>query len=180
MMPFLATTVLALTLATPAFSASEYVKAFGTVDQKGAGDFYASDLIGMRVYATDKDPSKEDDKTASKPDWDDIGESDDIILNEKGRVKAVILGVGGFLGIGERDIAVKMSSLNMVQEADDADDFFIVVNTNKDALMKARAYERDGVSSAESKTDEMQDKKTEAKKTDDEAAAMDSDAKAKN
>jgi hypothetical protein len=48
------------------------------------------------------------------------------------------------LGIGERDIAVKMSSLNMVRESDDADDFFLVVNTDKDKLMNARAYERTG------------------------------------
>lgn len=172
-MRFLVTTVLALALATPALAASQDAKPFGTVAQNEAGDIYASELIGMRVYATDKDMSKEDDRTASKPDWDDIGEIDDVILTENGEVKAVIVGVGGFLGIGERDIAVKMSSLNMVREDDDDDDFFLVLNADKDALMNASAYKRAATPAAAPKADDD----TKAKKMDDESM-MDSDTKA--
>jgi len=131
-------------LSTPAYAANEGTKPFATVSQPEPGDVYASDLIGTRVYATEKDVAADSKKADAETDWDDIGEIDDVVLTEDGDVKAVILGVGGFLGIGERDIAVKMSSLNMVRE-DDGDDFFIVVKTSKDNLMGAPAYTRETV-----------------------------------
>lgn len=104
-------------------------------------DFLASSLIGSRVYATtvEVDASKPVDKVTK--DWSDIGEINNIVLNKDGTVKAVILGVGGFLGIGEKDVAMKMTSLRFVQKAgDSADDYFIVVSGDKDTLTKAPAY----------------------------------------
>lgn len=151
-MRFLAATVLALTLVTPAYAANQAAKPFEAVVQKEPGDIYASELMGMRVYATDKDVTSGKGATSAKDDWDDIGEIDDIVLNEDGQVKAVIVGVGGFLGIGERDVAVKMSSLNMVREKDDDDDYFLVINADKDRLMNAPAYGRTTASAMDQKT----------------------------
>ena len=39
-----------------------------------------------------------------------IGGVDDILIDKEGRVTAVIIGVGGFLGMGEKDVAVPFSS----------------------------------------------------------------------
>lgn len=119
--------------------------AYYTTSEKS--DFLASQLIGSRIYATtaEVDTSKEIDKVTK--DWSDIGEVNNILLNRDGSVKAVILGVGGFLGIGEKDVAVRMSELRFVKKAgDSAADYFIVVRGDKDTLTKAPAYKAMGQS----------------------------------
>ncbi len=138
----IATTALALTLAVPAYAADEDGMSLERVEQSERGDIYASELIGMRIYATEDDFNEKPYKEGAEAEWDDIGEVDDVILTKDGKVKAVVLGIGGFLGLGESDIAVKMSSLKRVQESDDQNDFFLVVSTNKDKLMNATAYGR--------------------------------------
>jgi hypothetical protein len=52
----------------------------------------------------------------------------------------VVLGVGGFLGIGEKNVAIDMASLRKVRESMDANDWFLVVNTSKEMLTNAPAY----------------------------------------
>jgi PRC-barrel domain len=104
-------------------------------------DFQVSKLMGARVYATTKDfdASQPMDKVAT--DWDDIGEVNNIIIGKNGTVKAVVLGVGGFLSIGEKDVAVKMSELRFVQKTgDNADDFYIIVKSDKASLEKAPTW----------------------------------------
>ncbi|RYH08620.1 MAG: PRC-barrel domain containing protein, partial [Alphaproteobacteria bacterium] len=76
----------------------------------------------------------------AEKDWDDVGEINDVVLGRDGQIKAVILGVGGFLGIGEKSVAVPMQDVKFVKNGDGADDFFLVVNANKDLLTNAPAY----------------------------------------
>jgi sporulation protein YlmC with PRC-barrel domain len=45
------------------------------------------------------------------PSDNKIGGVDDILIDKEGRVTAVIIGVGGFLGMGEKDVAVPFSSV---------------------------------------------------------------------
>jgi sporulation protein YlmC with PRC-barrel domain len=45
-----------------------------------------------------------------------LGEVNDILLDKQGQVKAVVIGVGGFLGVGEHDIAVSMDKLQFMEE----------------------------------------------------------------
>ncbi len=119
--------------------------AYYTTSEKN--DFLASQLIGSRIYATttEVDTSKEIDKVTK--DWSDIGEVNNILLNRDGSVKAVILGVGGFLGIGEKDVAVRMSELRFIKKAGNAAaDYFIVVRGDKNTLTKAPAYKPMGQS----------------------------------
>ncbi|MBI5263537.1 MAG: DUF4142 domain-containing protein [Bradyrhizobium sp.] len=42
-----------------------------------------------------------------------VGEINDIILTTDGRIAAVVVGVGGFLGIGEKDVAIPFSQINI-------------------------------------------------------------------
>ena len=42
-----------------------------------------------------------------------VGDINDLVLDKDGKVVAVIVGVGGFLGIGEREVALDYSSLNV-------------------------------------------------------------------
>ncbi len=58
--------------------------------------FRSTNLRGTRVYGANNE---------------NIGEINDVLINRSGQVAAVIIGVGGFLGIGEKDVAVPMSML---------------------------------------------------------------------
>jgi hypothetical protein len=153
----IAGSMLSLMLAAPAVAeqmkTNEQVKteapsAAGVVDGQyyttsEKSDFLASKLMGARVYATtvDVDADKPIDKVTS--DWKDIGEINNIILGRDGAVKAVVLGVGGFVGIGEKDVAVRMSELKFVKKAgDSAEDYFIVVKGTKESLEQAPTYKR--------------------------------------
>lgn len=107
-------------------------------------DFFASDLIGMRIYNVEADM----DTTVTVADnaeqeWDDIGEINDLIVSSDGQVTAVILGVGGFLGLGERDVSVSMDAITVVMEEGDSDDRFLVVKTSKEELEAAPEFERE-------------------------------------
>lgn len=111
------------------------------LDTAGPNDVLASQLIGMRVYAVQADI----DATKAYPaearaEWADVGEVNDVVLDWDGSVKAVVLGVGGFLGVGEKNVAIEMASLRKARESDDATEWFLVVNTSKDLLTNAPAY----------------------------------------
>jgi ribosomal 30S subunit maturation factor RimM len=45
---------------------------------------------------------------------ENIGSVDDVLMDGEGRVMAIIVGVGGFLGIGQRDVAIPVDALNFV------------------------------------------------------------------
>jgi hypothetical protein len=111
------------------------------LDAAGPNDVLASSLIGMRVYAVqaDIDSSKAYPAEARK-EWADVGEVNDVVLDWDGSVKAVVLGVGGFLGIGEKNVAIEMASLRKARESMDSNDWFLVVNTSKELLTNAPAY----------------------------------------
>jgi hypothetical protein len=65
-----------------------------------------------------------------------IGDVKDILLDKEGRVSAVIVGVGGVLGIGEKDVAA-------LKFAEKDGDRYLVMNTSKEALEKAPGYTYD-------------------------------------
>lgn len=69
---------------------------FVTLPETGA--WRVSDLQGKTVYASD---------------GANIGEINDVLVSQDGSINAVIIGVGGFLGIGEKDVAVNMSALQL-------------------------------------------------------------------
>jgi sporulation protein YlmC with PRC-barrel domain len=63
-----------------------------------------------------------------------IGDVKDLILEKDGRVNAAIIGVGGFLGAGEKDVAVPFDQLQL---KDKNGKRYLVMNANKDALNSA-------------------------------------------
>ena len=69
-----------------------------------------------------------------------IGDVNDILVDKDGRVSAVILGVGGLLGVGEKDVAVPFNALKVAEKDGDR---YLVINTTKEALEKAPGYTYD-------------------------------------
>lgn len=130
----LATTALVMIMAGGAYSAE-----MGNYTAQPT-DVEASDFIGARIYAAKTLPATDTVAAGAEKDWDDVGEVNDVILGRDGQIKAVVLGVGGFLGMGEKDVAVPMQDVKFVKSGDGPTDFFLVVNANKDVLTNAPAY----------------------------------------
>jgi PRC-barrel domain len=77
----------------------------------------ASNIIGSTVYSQDNQS---------------IGDINDIILSQEGQPSQVIVGVGGFLGIGEKDVVLDMSKLQIAATEDG--NVKIVTQTSQDEL----------------------------------------------
>ena len=66
-----------------------------------SGMWRASKLIGLNVY------NEQNEK---------LGDISEILLDKSGKVDGVVIGVGGFLGMGQHDIKVDMAKLKFVDE----------------------------------------------------------------
>jgi sporulation protein YlmC with PRC-barrel domain len=65
------------------------------------GQWRASKVIGINVYNDNNEK---------------IGDIEELIVDKSGKVENVVLGVGGFLGMGEHYVAVPMEKLKWVNE----------------------------------------------------------------
>jgi len=86
-------------------------------------DRLASKIIGSPVY------------DSGAADANNLGKINDLVLDQNGQIAAVVLGVGGFLGLAEKQVAVDFSALQWVVAADNTERF--VLQTTKDQLTNA-------------------------------------------
>src|SRR5499427_10566324 len=106
-------------------SASSAVKApvSGQIVVQDANTILAKDLIGQTVIAPDKTK---------------IGSISDLILSKDGKtVQGFVIGVGGFLGIGEKSVAMKMDRLKIAQ---DKDGMQLTMDAKKEELSSAPSF----------------------------------------
>ncbi|HEX2117522.1 MAG TPA: PRC-barrel domain-containing protein, partial [Alphaproteobacteria bacterium] len=68
-----------------------------------------------------------------------VGEINDLLVDENGMVQAAVIGVGGFLGIGEKDVAVPFKELKVTRQ-NDGDIDKVLANFNKDQLKQAPEF----------------------------------------
>ncbi|GGF66039.1 hypothetical protein GCM10011402_17740 [Paracoccus acridae] len=106
-----------------------------------AGDMSAETFIGKRLYASEADVDTNATINEADENWDDIGEISDLVLSQDGQVKAVLTDIGGFLGLGERTVAVSMDQLQVIRDGDSEDEYFIVFTANQEALENAPEFE---------------------------------------
>ena len=69
-----------------------------------------------------------------------IGEIMDVLVSPSGQIEAAIVGVGGFLGAGEKDVAV---SFNAIKATKKSDKTYLTLDTTKDALKNAPGFKYD-------------------------------------
>ena len=74
-----------------------------------------------------------------------IGEINDVIIGSDGNISAFIIGVGGFLGVGAKDVAVPFNSVNSSQREGKS---WLTMNASKDDLMGAPGYKYDKAKAA--------------------------------
>jgi len=65
------------------------------------GDWRASKVVGLSVY---------NDNNES------LGSINDLLMDKSGNIKGVVLGVGGFLGVGEHLVAIPFDKIKFVNE----------------------------------------------------------------
>ena len=88
------------------------------------GEWLATELIGRSVVNTA-------DET--------IGDVNDLVTDGSGKTIAAVIGVGGFLGIGEKDVAIRFEDLRFARDGDN--DIKVTVNIDKTALTSSPDYQ---------------------------------------
>lgn len=96
--------------ADPAVQAPEVIRADG---------FLATNIIGETVYNGTTDEAE------------NIGSVNDIVIDADGKVASVVIGIGGFLGIGQKNVAVDYATLDWAEKDGDR---WIVVDASREQL----------------------------------------------
>lgn len=90
---------------------------------QAATDWRSSKLVGTTVYNSANEK---------------IGEIEELIIGSTGSVSSAVIGVGGFLGIGEKNVAVPFNTLKVAR--DESGNMKVTVDATKDSLKAAPAY----------------------------------------
>jgi sporulation protein YlmC with PRC-barrel domain len=92
--------------------------------QQGSGDWLASDLLGKAVVNTKNET---------------IGDVDNLVTDANGKIVALVIGVGGFLGLGEKEVAVRFEDLELSR--DENSEVKVMANFNEETLVSAPDFE---------------------------------------
>lgn len=106
------------TESAPAASAEKSATNVDT--SQASSDWRSSKIVGMAVY------NRANER---------IGDINDLILGPDGKVASAVIGVGGFLGIGEKLVALDFSELQLNRDADGT--MRATVNSTKESLESA-------------------------------------------
>ncbi|MBF8221820.1 PRC-barrel domain-containing protein [Halomonas sp. 328] len=96
------------------------------MDRTPVGALYAADVIGKTVR--------------HRQSGDDIGEIQDLIIGEDGRILGAVVKTGGFLGLGGQDVSLGWDHLEHTM-GDDESMFY--VDMDEEMLRNAPEHERD-------------------------------------
>jgi sporulation protein YlmC with PRC-barrel domain len=93
------------------------------IQQQAPGEVLASSLIGS---------------TVENPTGESLGDINDVVLSDQGTIDGIVIGVGGFLGIGEKDVAVNFDAIEKTVDADG--NIVLTLNTTAEELEAAPQY----------------------------------------
>jgi sporulation protein YlmC with PRC-barrel domain len=96
-----------------------------TLSEMSTDQIRAEDLVGTTVYGANDA---------------NVGEIGDVILTQDGKVDAVIIDVGGFLGMGEKEVAVGMDKLSFMTDTDGHK--YLYTSFTEEQLKAAPAYDK--------------------------------------
>lgn len=94
------------------------------MDTAPANGMQASKLIGAEITTTGDE---------------EVGAVSDLIIDEDGQVVAVVVSVGGFLGMGEKDVAIGWDEVSKSGTAEDRE---LRIDMTRDDLNTAPEFER--------------------------------------
>lgn len=73
---------------------------------------------------------------------ENIGQINDMVLSRDGKVRAIVIGIGGFLGVGQQDLAVTMDQVTFKADPEDPAKLYIVANAGVNDLERAPRFDR--------------------------------------
>lgn len=88
----------------------------------------ATEITGQSIY------------NSPAEDAENIGDVNDFVLDQNGSVAAVIVGVGGFLGIGQKNVAINWDDLELVTDVNG--EYRLVTNMTREQLDSAAEFDR--------------------------------------
>lgn len=92
-------------------------------------------IMNRRIWTTNQPSTTawDDNQTLTErpADWNDIAKIDDIVVDREGNVMGYVADIGGFLGLGAKQVLLGKDALHLVQMNDDA---FFVTNFTKEEL----------------------------------------------
>src|SRR5262245_51923027 len=92
--------------------------------KQASDDWLASNLIGQTVYNAQDEI---------------VGDISDLVSDRNGKIVAALVGSGGFLGIGPKDLALRLEDLKRARDAHE--NVKIIADVNKEVLAAAPDYE---------------------------------------
>ena len=100
----------------------------GTIAMQDSDTILGSELMGASVY----------NGNATEGEDEQISEIDDLIVNLDGTVEGVVIGVGGFLGLGEKSVAIEMSQFEV--RTDEGGSPRLFLNATREDLEAAEEF----------------------------------------
>ncbi len=125
------------TAAAPAAPAMNTTAASGTINAAGGTQANVmmtvpSDSASMKRYA---------DQNVYDPTGAKVGEITDALIHDGNRIDAFVVSVGGFLGLGEKDVLVPVKSVNFTMK--DGKTPWLTISATKDELKSAPGVQLD-------------------------------------
>ncbi|MCT7377350.1 PRC-barrel domain-containing protein [Chelativorans salis] len=130
----LATTAIATLITTGAVAQTTQPTDPAATDQQPvemtirAEGHLASNIIDEAVYSS------------TGEDAQNIGSVRDLVLDQEGKIEAIVVGVGGFLGIGQKEVALQYDLIQWEEQPDG--ERRLVVETTEDALRAQPEFDR--------------------------------------
>lgn len=131
----------------PGSSASDSMKSDSSksdASKSSAATSGASASGSMNIIAAQKPDqllaSKFEGTDVIGPNNEKIGDVADILFTKDGKIEAYVISVGGFLGVGAKEVALAPSAVQMMP-GEDKDSFKLKVNLSKDQLAQAPDFE---------------------------------------
>ncbi len=122
------TTAAATTTEMPkqdAAAPAEVATETAVTEAKASSSVLASQFMGQTVYSASNE---------------NVGEINDIVMNRDLDNVVAIIGVGGFLGIGEKDVAISIEEITAVK--DENNNLKLTIAATKEQLEAAPAFDR--------------------------------------
>ena len=69
-----------------------------------------------------------------------VGKVEDVLISGDGKATALVIGVGGFVGIGEKDVIVPFGDVKQTMQDGKT---YLTIDTSKDAMKAAPGYKYD-------------------------------------
>ena len=96
----------------------------GQIINQDKATLLASAIIGGSVFS---------------PADESVGDVNDLVIKPTGEIEAVVVGVGGFIGIGEKDVAIALNRFT-IEPTPDLATTKLVLNATKEELQAAPAF----------------------------------------